>query len=188
VYALDELKTLIGVTTDDHDAVLTAVEAAVVAFVEGHTGRWFGAPAEFVGRFSGGVGVLWLAETPAADPAPVVETNDTGGWVAVDGDDYEVDGAALHHTGTGWPRGVRNIRVTYTAGYAPGEEPADIRGAVLDLVALRYRRLGKEGLSGESIGGYSYSVAASHVFSGADLRLVPGLAATLDRWRRVRVG
>lgn len=57
-----------------------------------------------------------------------------------------------------WPRGTRNIKVAYAAGYRP--VPADIQYAATMLIAkmIRIQPMGSP-LSSESLGGYSYNIA-----------------------------
>lgn len=118
------------------DAYLAGLEQAAVAAVEAWTGRYFGPLEEVADQVYSGTGgdVIWIAE---ADPQVVaVEAWDGAAWQDVA--DFEVDGFALYHTADAWERGRRNVRVTYTRGYAPGEEPADVRVAVMMLVAHWY--------------------------------------------------
>jgi hypothetical protein len=49
-----------------------------------------------------------------------------------------VDGFTLYNRTSYWVSGRRNIRVTYSRGYAPGDEPPAIRQAVLEQVAEWY--------------------------------------------------
>lgn len=126
------------------DGVLQQYEEAAVAYVERATGRYFGPPAERVEILDpSGADVLWLAEAPIADPAEgretVVAERRGAEWTDLDAEEtpYELDGRQLYREG-GWARGRRSVRVTYWAGYSAGNEPADIRQAVLELAALYY--------------------------------------------------
>lgn len=169
---------------------LEKLEEAAVAFVETQTGRYFGPPEEYTEQLAGrGVGSLWLSSRPVAgdgplvvleersypgsDPQPLVIDEDFG--IVLHSDDAELVrfGGCL-----GWPRGY-SYTATYRRGYAPGEEPADIRQLVIDLVAVRYSMAGREGLRSESVGGYSYTR-----FGDSDLDAVMGGSATIDIWRR----
>lgn len=59
-----------------------------------------------------------------------------------------------------WPEGLRNVQVTYTAGYTT--PPADLKLAVLQLCAAirSTAKLGQQ-LQSERLGDYSYSILAS---------------------------
>jgi len=83
----------------------------------------------------------------------------------------------------GWTRGHKNILIEYTAGYARGEVPAPIRGACLELVKLMYDLSKKDGgLKKETIGEYSYEVAAN-----VDLTESSLIAEKLVNYRRTVV-
>lgn len=53
-----------------------------------------------------------------------------------------VDGDATH----AWSRSKRAIKVTYTAGWADGSAPADIRRALIEIVGALWRRRHVSGL------------------------------------------
>lgn len=60
----------------------------------------------------------------------------------------------------GWPRGYRNVRVVYDAGFA--SVPEAIQQACAELCAHVYHGRGlNTNLQSESLGGYSYTMAAS---------------------------
>lgn len=57
-----------------------------------------------------------------------------------------------------WPVGKGNIKVVYTAGYAPGEVPMSIVAATINIVAFMLANMPAGGiLQNESLGAYSYS-------------------------------
>jgi len=81
-----------------------------------------------------------------------------------------------------WPPGLGNVKVQYTAGYAP--VPADLVDATLQVAAW-VRRCGPQGgpITSEQIGRYSYQIGAG----GGD-GSVPELGsirATLSRYREI---
>jgi hypothetical protein len=181
VIPVDELRDYVK-AKDADEPILEKMELAAVAFVERETGRYFGEPAPIAEVFSGAyAGPLYLSESPAADPALVLEYFDGTSWSTVDSSSYTIDGSAIWPAAsTLWIYGHRNYRATYTRGYVAGEEPADIRQAVMDLVATKWKGRGQEGMQSETIGGYQYT--RSDAFE-----VVPGLSDTLRNWRRVRV-
>jgi hypothetical protein len=61
---------------------------------------------------------------------------------------YSFDANALYLAGGVFPKGRRNISISYTAGYAA--IPADLAQACVELTALRYRLRDKTGLVSES--------------------------------------
>jgi hypothetical protein len=60
--------------------------------------------------------------------------------------------------GYGFTRGLANIAVTYTAGYAA--PPPDVVEAVMELVGLRYRGKDRLGKTSESMGGIATTAYA----------------------------
>ena len=190
---LTTLKEWLGIPATDtaHDALLTDLEAQAVEWVERQTGRYFGPPAETTEVIRGtGARRLWLAEPPVS-VAEVTEVVYPGGTetvidpAGVNG--YEVrvagnEGWLVRRGGVWWP--CYEYRVRYTRGYPTGQEPADIRQLVLDLVALRWSLRGKDGLQSESIGGYSYTRSAFHIADDGDLKSIPGALRTIQAWRR----
>lgn len=187
---LATLKGWLGIPAEDtaHDALLTDLEAMAVEWVERQTGRYFGPPEETVEILRGtGAPRLWLAEPPVS-VAEVVEVIHPGGTeTVIDPDGYEIrtggnEGWLVRRGGVWWPG--YEYRVRYTRGYPAGQEPADIRQLVLDLVALRWSLRGKDGLQSESIGGYSYTRSAFHIADDGDLKSIPGALRTIQSWRR----
>lgn len=141
--SLADLKLALRIDGTAEDNYLTALEAAAVAAVERWTGRSFaesGARTEYL--TGAGIDRLWLAETPAADPALTVTEAaypgaETTAITAADADGYVIRERTLVRRGGIWHAGYE-YAVTYTAGYAAGEEPADIRQAVMQLVGHWY--------------------------------------------------
>lgn len=122
-----------------------ALEAAAVALIERQTGKYFGpvrTRTEYV--LGTGSGMLYL-EGPVAtdvyDVALITSVNEAayaGGEqteIDLDEDDgFVVREEVLYRKGGGvWSRGYE-YEVVYQQGYDPGEEPADIRQAVMQLV------------------------------------------------------
>ena len=170
---------------------LEKLEAAAVAFVQTWTGRYFGPPVEHSEVLIGaGSGRIWLSHAPVAvgdgplvileeraypgaDPHPLVIDEDFG--VVVSGGEAEL---VRYSPALNWSRGY-GYTARYHRGYPEGEEPADIRQLVTDLVAVRWGLIGREGLRSESVGSYSYTR-----FGDSDLDAVMGGRDTLDLWRR----
>jgi hypothetical protein len=176
----------------DTDVVLLAdMIARAVAFIETQTNRDFSAPATVTQYLSGnGSRTLQL-------PGPLVQIDSDDGLGLVIEREYpgatetiltSVDvrsGRKGHHLvrldGV-WKAGYE-YAVTYTTGYVEDQGPGDIEQLVIDLVGLRLAREGREGLSGETIGGYSYTVTPIHAYDDGDLKSLPGAMATIKAWR-----
>lgn len=133
------LKTYLRISGSAEDALLAELEAAAVARISRETGRHFGEPSEIAELLHGGGRTIWLREQPLPDTLVVEERSlSDGGWREIDPATYEVTPRRSVIRTAGWPAGVHRIRATYDAGYPEGEEPADIRLAVLQLVTLAY--------------------------------------------------
>lgn len=89
---------------------------------------------------------------------------------------------ALVRTSGVWLRGAE-YTVTYTRGYEEGNEPADIKRLVANLVKVGLDAMTTDaGLRSETIGGYSYS------YGNTDLSQLDDTdQMTLDAWRRLVV-
>jgi len=181
--ALEDVKAWLKVTGTEDDALLTDLEARAQAFLEMQTGRYFGAPKEFVEVLDGGREALRLLEEPRDDDPTTIEEWD-GAWID-NLDDVDVTTFwVFRQDRTCWPGGRRHYRVTYTAGYEPDEVPGDIAQAALDLIADKYRYRGNEGLQSETLGQYSYTRAD---YTRADIERIPGVQTTVDAWRHVSI-
>jgi len=185
MFTVGELRTWLE-EPDANADVLTKLEAAAVKAVELWTGRSFSASAERVDYLPGnGTNTLFLKYGPVSAVTEVVESAYVGatavtvtgatesGWVFQ-------DGKLLRKGGYAW-WADSSYRVTYTAGYAAGAEPADVRQAVLDLVGAGFRARGSEELQSESIGDYSYSKKSVAVGETSDTSILARLP------RRLRV-
>lgn len=142
---LAELKAALQIPAalTEHDDYLTALERAAVAYVERKTGWYWGPQQEATALIEGtGTWTLWLPDH-ASDVVRVVERSFwSGDGLELPGDSYELvkEPGSTHglklRRNTWYPWACAcTYAVTYTRGYAPGEEPADIRQAVAGLVA-----------------------------------------------------
>ncbi len=83
---------------------------------------------------------------------------------------------AITLRGFSFPRGRQNVTLAYTAGFAA--TPAAVEQACIELVSLRYRERGREGVIQENIVGVS-----STTFRVIDL--TPSSVSGLDPYRQV---
>ncbi len=157
-YALASLaavKDALGITSSDDDNLLTRQINAVTDYIESYCGRRF-KDTTYTDEYYDGDGEtdLILKQFPITDTAEIsitfvsddVET-------AVDNDDLEFynDEGMIYYPR--WPRGRKNIKITYSAGYAT--IPADLAQACIELVATIHNRRKTGGAKSESIGDYS---------------------------------
>lgn len=94
--------------------------------------------------------------------------------------------------GGSWTPGEGNVKVTYTGGYAT--IPADLDAAAVELVAWQKRNmpLGGAALSNESLGDYSYTIAASAAGASAENALASAgemgsIRQILARYRELQI-
>jgi hypothetical protein len=163
-------------TLDDGEKA--ALISAASAAIERYCRRTF-EEDEVTERFDGnGRPRVWLSRRPVASVASVVANGET--LTAEDysfnpetGELFRGDGRTEPRHVMGFPRGTRNITVTYTGGYAT--VPEDVKRATLVLVRHVSDGTAKTGvLSSESLGEYSYVLNTA--FSKAEM---PPLAAML---------
>jgi hypothetical protein len=196
VISVDDLLPWLGNPSEPGvSTILEALETRAVEIVQSETDRYFGTPIEHVEQLVGdGSDRLYLRERPWPEAESVeattveyrAQTGDAWEAIAADGSDgWELEyprpvwlGAVLRRNGGGvWAKGYQ-YRITYTFGYLAGEEPGDIRQAVIDLVSFKFHERGREGLKSETIGDYSYT----HM-DPSDLASLPETADTVQRWR-----
>lgn len=171
------------------DDLLTALEARAVDLVESETERYFGTSTTHTELLAGDATPrLWLNEAPSeltsieeryrpGDAWTAIAEGDADGWELRQPKSASGVASVLRKNGHVWLWG-HEYRVIYDFGYAAGNEPGEIRQAVLDLVALQFQDRGKQGFRSERIGDYSYTLA-----DGAG-HLTPSVKRTLSRWRR----
>lgn len=137
-----DLRAWLQLAADDteDDALLEELEERAVALLGELVGDHYGAETEFAEVVDGsGTAELWLDRTPTS-AAVTVELRAGQTWEVVDSELFMVTGRrVLRVDGSAWSRGSSAYRVTYTAGYAAGEEPALVYQAVLDIVRFFYR-------------------------------------------------
>lgn len=174
--------------------LLTSLETRAVEILEHETERYFGASTTHTEILVGdGTSRLRIRERPASITSVEYRTRPGESWTAItegatDGWELHLPrggvagGVLLRTNGYAWTSGYE-FRVIYDFGYTAGQEPGDIRQAVLDIVSFLYHERGREGLRGETVGDYSYSVMAEATGKRSMLTAVPGLASTVNRWR-----
>lgn len=142
-----ELQNHIGASVDDGERdLILALERAAVDYVQRKTGRFFGSPAStsFTKVLDGlGDGFVRLPDKPNSITAVETRHAVDQTWQSEAVADFETDvederAMWLIWTEDAFPAGRRTVRVTYTAGYTKGQEPALVRQWVRDLVALLY--------------------------------------------------
>lgn len=117
---------------------------------------------------------LPLPARPVQSVASVSIDTDRVGGETVASDDYTVvDEAYIELLPAadrdGWPTERRSITVEWTHGYADGEEPDPINGAIIGLVRHALKEIESDGIESESIGGDSVTYEVSDAVIGRHL-------------------
>lgn len=162
-----EVATLPGITAD---ATLTRIVAAVEADFMRACGRDFirESRVSYVAGYGPGVSYVFLPEWPIfaiteirIDSTGVLDTDsaveDLTEFV------YESRSGKVIYTGGWFPEGDRVARFTYEAGYyaqsdtntahEAGKPPQDLRDALIEEAAVRYRRGGAEQFQSAAVSG-----------------------------------
>jgi hypothetical protein len=179
------------VTWDEVTAVLKPPDgdvAAVEAIVDG-VSEYFNSrthrvlkTAVYTALYLDGNGsqILWLPNAPVTVPITSLALGSPTPLSLVVTTDYYLDstrGRLLKVSGV-WTLGVHNILITYTAGYAAGSVPKDLRWACLKQSDHEYQlwRTKSYGELSRSQGSESVSVSEEH--------LVPGIKDVLALYVR----
>lgn len=147
VYSVDELERLLGTSLGTEDvATARELEKDAVEMVEEKTNRHLGTSQSLTEIRSGdGTQVLELYNNTSTITS--VEYRYGSTWTTIDSTEYAVyDDNKLTLFGRNFPHGRYNVRVIYTAGYAPEQIPRDLRKTVGQIVTARWRaeRSGEE--------------------------------------------
>lgn len=141
--ALSDVKTYLGTTTTNTDAALTALITSVSATIENFCNRTF-AQADYTDTYNGtGKSALYLREGPITAVSsvtvdglaiPAAASSTSYGYVFDDSMLYIRAGGTCER----FNKGVQNVTVTYTAGYAA--IPQDVNQACVEWVAFKFAK------------------------------------------------
>lgn len=189
--SIAKLQRSLPAAVGEDETMLSEMITRAQAFIEVQTRRYFGLVSNVTEYLSGnGSRHLRLAEPVVPDEYDVaidlVEERDYPGGTATEITDTEYatrDGGNTSYLvrlgGYVWTTG-KEYAVTYDRGYPTDEGPPDIEQLVIDLIALRLKFRGLEGMRSETIGGYSYTR-----FGDGDLDSIDGAWTTIKAWRRL---
>lgn len=151
--SVSNVKSWAGISGDSDNTLIESLIAACDEHVKALLLGRVLESAEYVEKLDGtGFDFLTLSQRPVTEVAEVKIDADRGfgsGIEALASDEYDLDAdtGMLYRVAATWPFGRRNIRVTYTAGYAT--VPADVTQAANEIVAEWYVRA-KQLKSGQS--------------------------------------
>lgn len=144
--SLPDVKSYLKITDTADDSRIGWIIEAISRELNEETDRTL-VQTELTEYYDGdGTDRLFLHSYPVSAVASVYIDGDHGFTADTleDSDSYFANtdiGCLVHNTGI-WPRGHRNIKVTYTAGYTQASVPKDLKRATCDLVGLALQREG----------------------------------------------
>jgi len=158
---LAQVKTTLGITDSANDDILTRLINATTDYIESYCDRRF-ALTQYTDEYYNGYGddELVLRQFPiseAEEDVPTISFIDKGTETAVSIDDCEIyyDEGIIYYSI--FPKGRKNIKISYKAGYAT--IPADLAQACIEIVVANYNRSKTVAVKSESIGSYSVTYA-----------------------------
>lgn len=157
------------------DALLNRLIVAASAFLESWLNRTILSQQFTDTRNGNGKQVMLFTNYPVTDVTSVVIDEQPIPKAVGNGSGWFFDADRLYLRGYAFGRGMQNVKIAYSAGYA--SVPPDIEQACIDLVALRYREKSRIGEQSKSIGGETVSF-----FIGD---LTPFAKSVLQQYKRV---
>jgi len=174
---LANLESWLGLASGNEDeALLARLITATSGFIQTWCDRQFAAQSYSETRDGTGALRMAFAQTPVSAVASVA----IDGNAIPPGDAFSAPGfyftpTMLMLNGYEFCRGLGNVALTYTAGFAA--TPPEIEQACIELASLRYRELGHIGTASKSVAGESTSFLVKD--------MPPSVATILAPWRRV---
>jgi len=149
---LAAVKSWLGLTASTDDALLSRLITATSAYIEQWTNRHFLSQSFNEVRDGTGSAVLVFADYPVTAVTAVVVNGQAIPLSPGYGQfGYSFTDTVLRLTGRWFDRGLGNVQLTYTAGYA--SVPPEIEQACIELVALRYKERDRIGHQSKSLAG-----------------------------------
>lgn len=182
LFSLDSVKTWLGVSTPDKDAILVQMADAVSEFVEIRTGRFFVTRSITEVQDGNGTTLQYLRRYPVVtvtsltiqrDPFLAVETIANTSWR------FAPERGALYLINDVFSKGFQNIAISYQVGYGAQDAltlPQDLVEAAKEIVKLVWMEYGGNAIAN-----------ATMVFGGTSITVRPDwpkqIKDTLANWR-----
>lgn len=167
---IDSVKLKLGITGAASDALLQQYVTAACQTVESWLGRIIGSNTYTKVLNGNGHRSAFLGQFPiTAVSAVVVDGVSIPADPAATGYGYVFDELAIYLRGCAFSKGVQNISITYTAGYAT--IPTDISESVDEIVILNYNRRSHVDTSSKSLAGETVSYIQADMPKSAMSRL-----------------
>lgn len=149
---LANVKAWANVKTTDDDALLTRLISAASEYIQTWLNRSFASQAYNEVRDGNGNCRMVFAESPVtAVSSLVVNGRPIPASAGFGQAGYSFDKTMLKLTGYTFERGIGNVLISYTAGYAA--TPPEIEQACIDLISLRYKERDRIGHQSKSLAG-----------------------------------
>lgn len=176
---LAKVKTQFEIRNSTDDELLGRLITAASAFIGNYTGRGNLVSSAATEYYDGtGTAVLMLRRYPITAVASLkVEGLTVPAAGAYPASGFVFDSQTLALRGYAFPKGVQNVEVTYTAGYAQAALPADLEQACIDLVGFKYKNRQHPDETSKTLAGNTTSYIQDEL--PKNLRLM------LDNFRRV---
>ena len=173
---LQDVKDWLGLSSTADDALLARLIASASRFIESWVGRTI-TSVTYTETFNGdGHARLVLPNYPVTAVSSVtIDGSPIPAAAPAAPNGYLFDALVLYLNGYAFARGVQNVTVVYTAGYA--SVPPDLAQACIELVALRYKERDRVGQGSKSVGGETITFTVAE--------MTESVRATLSRYRKV---
>ncbi|SEJ55960.1 head-tail connector protein [Frateuria terrea] len=147
---LANVKAFLGITSSATDGVLSSLITAISAAIESYCNRTFASAAYTESRNGTGGNRLFLAHGLVTAVASVTVDGQAIPAAVGTGTGYLFDETTVYLRGYCFHRGVQNVTVSYTAGYA--SVPSDVAQACVELVAAHFAKRDRIDKSSETLG------------------------------------
>ncbi len=179
---LSDVHTYLNIQNTNSDTLLAALITNASAFIESYCSRTFGV-GNYSETYNGNGGHrLYVANGPVQSvqsltidgiAIPAVSSPLSTGY-AFDADTIYLRPGTTSGYGIGFSRGVQNVQVAYTAGFAT--LPSDVTQACIELVASKYKASQRVDIKTEGLG--------PNQSTSYNIGIPPSVIAMLARWRR----
>lgn len=146
------VKSWLGVGAATDDTLLASLVSGVSAWIQEWLGRTI-ASGTYAETLNGsGKAVLFLLNYPVTAVSSVsVDGVNIPARTAIGGSGYTFDKDCLYLAGYCFTRGIQNVQLSYTAGFAA--VPADLELATKKLIGLSYKEKDRIGVSSKGLAG-----------------------------------
>lgn len=153
---VEQVKSYLGINTFADDALLARLITSSSAYIRSWINRDI-TQGTYTDNVNGSGGsFLTLANYPVTAVSSVmIDGQSIPQAILVTDQGYIIDDNGIALRGYRFCKGVRNISVTYTAGFAT--VPDDITQACIEMVSIRYKERDRVGLVSKALAGETIS-------------------------------